>query len=340
MKALTLTTFLIVSTVLTAAPHPAERNGQHDFDFAIGTFKTHIRRLESPLSGSTKWSEADGVVSTRKIWNGRANLEELNAGPFQGATLRLYDPHSRQWSVIWANAKQGVVTQPAYGEYKDGHIDFFDQESFDGKTILVRQTYSAMTADSYHFEQAFSADRGHSWETNFVADLKRLDEKPAAESVSAADRNKDFDFNFGRWKTHVSRLKEPLTGSKTWVDYDGTSDVAPVWDGRASLFELNVTGPAGHIEGAGLRLYNAAAHEWNLNWANGRDNVLGVPTVGGFKDGRGEFTDQETFDGRAILVRNTFTNVTADGARFEQAFSADGGATWETNWIMTFERAK
>lgn len=336
MKALAIAALLFASTVLTAAP----RDGQHDFDFAIGTWKSHIRRLESPLSGSRTWTEADGVVSNRKIWNGRANMEEISVGALQGLTLRLYDPHSRQWSLIWANAKHGAVTQPEYGEFRDGRGVFYDQESFDGKTILVRQSYSAITKDSYHFEQAFSADRGRTWEANWIADLERLDDKPAVESVSAADRNKDFDFNFGRWKTHVSRLKDPLTGSNTWLEYDGTSDVAPVWSGRASLFELNVSGSAGHIEGAGLRLYNADAHEWSLNWANGRDNLLGVPTVGGFKDGRGEFTDQEMFDGRAILVRNAFTNVTADGARFEQAFSADGGVTWETNWIMTFAREK
>src|ERR1043165_8102768 len=101
MRALAFLPLLFISTLLTAAP----RDGQHDFDFAVGTWKSHIRRLESPLSGSTSWSEADGIVSTRKIWNGRANMEEVNVGSLQGLTLRLYDPHSHQWSVTWANVK-------------------------------------------------------------------------------------------------------------------------------------------------------------------------------------------------------------------------------------------
>ena len=336
MRVLRLIPLLLVSTVLVAAP----RDGQHDFDFSIGTWKSHIRRLESPLTGSTVWSEADGIVSTRKIWNGRANMEEVGVGPLKGVTLRLYDPQSHQWNLVWANAKRGVVTQPGYGEFKEGRGEFYDQETFNGKTILVRQTYSEIKPGSYHFEQAFSADHGRTWEANHIAVLTRIDDKPVAESVDAADRSRDFDFNFGRWKTHVSRLKDPLTGSKIWLEYDGTSDVAPVWQGRASLFQLEVSGPAGHLEGAGLRLYNPDAHEWSLNWASSAAGQLGVPTVGFFRNGRGEFTDQEEFGGRQILVRNTFTNITSGGARFEQAFSADGGATWETNWIMTFEREK
>jgi hypothetical protein len=325
--------------ILLALPALA-RDGQHDFDFNIGTWKTHIRRLQHPLTGSSTWVELDGIVSVRKVWNGRANLEEIDAGSFRGLTLRLYDPKSQQWNLSWANAASAAFTQPNYGEFKDGRGEFYDQETFGGRAILVRQIYSGIKADAYHFEQAFSADHGRTWEANFIADLTRLDAEPKAQAVSAEDRNRDFDFNFGHWKTHVSRLKDPLSGSKTWVEYDGVSDVAPVWNGRASIFELRVEGPAGRIEGMGLRLFNPETNEWTLNWANAADPHLGVPTVGGFKDGRGEFLDQETYGGRAILVRNTFSNVTPDASRFEQAFSADGGKTWETNWIMTFAREK
>lgn len=154
------------------------------------------------------------------------------------------------------------------------------------------------------------------------------------------DGQHDFDFNIGTWKTHVSRLRNPLTGSTVWVEYDGVSVVRKVWDGRASLFELEVSGPAGRIEGMGLRLYNPQSRQWSLNWANSADGILGVPTVGEFKNGRGEFFDQEQFNGRFILVRNAFSDISTDSSRFEQAFSDDGGKTWETNWIMTFKRIK
>jgi hypothetical protein len=156
----------------------------------------------------------------------------------------------------------------------------------------------------------------------------------------ARDGRHDFDFNIGTWQTHVSRLLHPLTGSTSWVEYEGTSVVRRVWNGRASLFELEVDGPAGHIEGVGLRLYNSQSHQWSLNWANSTDGTMNRPMIGEFTDGRGEFFDQEPLNGRIILVRNGFSDITSNSSRFEQAFSDDGGKTWETNWIMTFTRLK
>jgi hypothetical protein len=153
------------------------------------------------------------------------------------------------------------------------------------------------------------------------------------------DGQHDFDFNIGTWKTHISRLQNPLTGSTTWVEYDGISVVREILNGHASLFELTADGPAGHIEGAGLRLYNPLSHQWSLNWANGKTGILGVPTIGEFENGRGVFVDQESFNDRVILVRNSFMDITPDSARFEQTFSDDEGKTWETNWVMTFKRA-
>jgi len=99
-----------------------------------------------------------------------------------------------------------------------------------------------------------------------------------------------------------------------------------------------VEGPAGHIEGVGLRLYNPKSGQWNLNWTNSSVGMLDSPMIGEFKDGRGDFYGQDTLDGRSILVRNGFSNIARNSSRFEQAFSADGGKTWETNWVMTFTR--
>jgi len=160
------------------------------------------------------------------------------------------------------------------------------------------------------------------------------------QAVTERDGQNDFDFNIGTWKTHVSRLVHPLTGSTTWVEYEGISVVRKVWNGRASLFELEVDGPAGHIEGLGLRLYNPQSHQWSLNWANSNDGTMNQPMIGEFKNGRGEFFDQEPFNGRTIFARNGFSKITPDSSRFEQAFSNDGGKTWETNWVMTFTRVK
>jgi hypothetical protein len=152
---------------------------------------------------------------------------------------------------------------------------------------------------------------------------------------ATADRDgqHDFDFEIGTWKTQLKRLQHPLTGSQGWVELDGTSVIRKVWDGRANLVELDVTGPSGHIVGLSLRLYNPETRSWSLNFASASTGTLSVPTIGRFANGRGEFFDHEELGGRQILVRNVFSEITEASYRFEQAFSADEGKTWEVNWI-------
>jgi hypothetical protein len=157
---------------------------------------------------------------------------------------------------------------------------------------------------------------------------------------TARDGSHDFDFEIGTWKTHLKRLQHPLNGSTVWVEYNGTSMVRKIWDGRANMVELEVDRPGGHVEALSLRLYNPQSHQWSLHFANVNGGTLGVPTVGEFKNGRGEFYDQEELNGRTILVRNVWMDITANSCHFEQAFSDDGGKTWEVNWIAQDTRVQ
>jgi len=162
----------------------------------------------------------------------------------------------------------------------------------------------------------------------------------ASPSLPGRDGSRDFDFEIGTWKTHLRRLQHPLTGSSTWVEYEGNSVVRKVWNGGANLVELDVNGPAGRIEGLSLRLYNPEARQWSLNFSNRRGGTLSPPTIGEFKNGRGEFYAQDTLGNRALLVRFVISDITPNSCRFEQAFSDDGGQTWEVNWIATDTRVK
>jgi hypothetical protein len=152
------------------------------------------------------------------------------------------------------------------------------------------------------------------------------------------DGQHDFDFEIGTWKTHLKRLDHPLTGSTTWVECDGTTVVRRVWSGKANLVELEADCPGGHFEGLSLRLYNPQSHQWSLNFSNVSDGTLSQPTIGEFKNGRGEFYDQEPLRGRAILVRFVILDITPNSCHFEQSFSDDGGKTWELNWVATDTR--
>jgi hypothetical protein len=155
---------------------------------------------------------------------------------------------------------------------------------------------------------------------------------------AAHDAQHDFDFEIGAWRVHLKRRLHPLQGSNEWAEYDGTSVVRKVWDGRANLGELNVANATAHVQGLSLRLYNPETRQWSIYWANSRDGSLGTPMVGAWSDGHGLFYDQEPFEGRMVFVRFIFSDVTPRSFRLEQAFSADGGSSWEANWITTFTR--
>lgn len=150
----------------------------------------------------------------------------------------------------------------------------------------------------------------------------------------------DFDWEIGSWMTKVRVRTNPLSGAPPqWVEYGGTSVVKPLLGGRANFVELSVAGTAGKIEGGSLRLYGSRTGQWSLNYANLRDGLLTSPVYGGFDaSGRGLFYGPDTLDGRAILVRFVITKVSRNEARFEQAYSADGGVTWEDNWIAVDTR--
>jgi hypothetical protein len=164
------------------------------------------------------------------------------------------------------------------------------------------------------------------------------------ESIAASeerDGQHDFDFQFGSWKAHNRRLLHPLTGSNEWVEFDSTIVARPVWGGRANMDEFEADTSSGHIEGMTVRTYNPKSHQWSIYWANQKNGVFSLPpTVGKFKDGRGEFFDQEDFNGQSIFVRYLWLVTSPDTTRWEQAFSTDGGKTWETNWIISATRDK
>lgn len=182
---------VLVAAILLAQPalasaqsKPAEqRDGQHDFDWMFGTWKVQLKRLVRPLTGSTTWVEYEGTQTTRKVWGGRANMDEFVAHSeaanvhLEGLTVRLYNPETREWSIYWANAKNGAMAMPpTVGRFTNGCGEFYDEEEFDGKKIVVRYVWSDITPNSAKFEQSFSADGGKTWEANWISTITRVKE--------------------------------------------------------------------------------------------------------------------------------------------------------------------
>jgi hypothetical protein len=155
------------------------RDGQHDFDFELGRWKIHLKRRLEPLTGSTTWVEFDGTSVTRKVWDGRSQLEEFvtngAGGRVEGLTLRTYNPQTQQWSLYWANSKDGTVVPPQVGQFKNGWGEFYGQDTLNGKLIYIRFIWSKTDTMTPHFEQSFSDDGGKTWELNWITDQTRTD---------------------------------------------------------------------------------------------------------------------------------------------------------------------
>jgi hypothetical protein len=321
----------------------AQRDGQHDFDFIFGRWKVHLKRK---VAGT--WMESDGYGIYRKIWGGRANINEFFAensgGHVEGLTLRTYNPETRQWSLYWANSRDGILSSAQVGRFNHGQGEFYEMDNSDGSNTLVRYVWSKITPMSVHFEQAFSEDGGKSWDVNWISDMTRLGEVEEATTSGAGTLDeqpgqRDFEPLLGSWNYVLKRRLKPLTGSTRWTDLTGSGSCTPLWHGRAQLDTLNVQSSTGQIEGLTLRLYNPKTHEWRLYWANSKDGLIAVPQIGQFRAGHGEFYAQDTLDDKSILVKFDWSALSSPSPHFEQSFSNDGGKNWEVNWITDQTRA-
>ncbi|MFD9126934.1 hypothetical protein [Kitasatospora sp. NPDC059571] len=160
-----------MSTSSTRSP------GIGDFDFLVGTWDVTNRRLVAPLTGSTEWDEFPATaVCHGTLFGGAANLDEIvfPTKGFTGLTLRLFDPVRAQWSLNWVNSRDGLLQPPVHGRFdRDGRGEFLGDDTYEGAPMRCRFIWSAITAESARWEQAFSTDEGKSWETNWTMDFRR-----------------------------------------------------------------------------------------------------------------------------------------------------------------------
>jgi len=152
-------------------------SGVHDFDFFIGAWRVHHRQLKARLAGCVEWAEFSGTASTQKILGGHGNIDdnviEKPEGAYRAATLRTFDPVTRQWAIWWfdGRAPHGPVDPPMVGGFEQGVGTFYADDHFEGRPIRVRFVWTVGSAGAPRWEQAFSVDAGKTWETNWVMDF-------------------------------------------------------------------------------------------------------------------------------------------------------------------------
>lgn len=158
------------------------------------------------------------------------------------------------------------------------------------------------------------------------------------ETAQAQGTARDFDFWLGGWKVRNRRLRERLAGSDEWDEFEATATARPILDGLGNEDEFRTDWNGGFV-GMSFRFFHPTTGLWAIYWADSRrSGLLDPPVIGAFDGDVGIFEGQDTFQGRPIVVRYTWSGVTTPTPRWEQAFSADGGETWETNWVMDFTR--
>ena len=156
--------------------HPQEKDGRHDFDFLEGTYKVHNRRLRERLKGSTEWIEFEATNVSRGILGGLGNEDEYRTDfwpGYVGMAFRFFDPTTKRWAIYWADSKRGILEPPVYGSFSNGRGEFEGDDTCDGKPIRVRFLWTKLDTPTPRWEQAFSADGGKAWETNWVMDFRR-----------------------------------------------------------------------------------------------------------------------------------------------------------------------
>jgi hypothetical protein len=159
-----------------------------------------------------------------------------------------------------------------------------------------------------------------------------------APATAVRDGQHDFDFNIGVWNTHIKRILDPFANAPQSYELSGTVTVSKIWDGKGQLEEIEADGPKGHWEGLTLFLYNPAAHQWSQIFTNSKLAMMGTPLIGEFKEGRGELYATDTFNGRSVLIRGVWSDITPNAHRFTESISADGGVTWFPTFIGELTR--
>jgi hypothetical protein len=162
---------------------------------------------------------------------------------------------------------------------------------------------------------------------------------PASVSPTSTGHEHDWDWEVGRWHIRHRQLKSRLTGSAEWIEFQGSCEHRLTLGGLGNVEDQVVERPDGTYRAMTIRTFDPIAGHWLIWWLDGRfPTRIEPPVAGGFKDGIGLFIGDDTLRGQPIKVRFEWSRITPDSAHWEQAFSPDGGETWETNWRMDFTR--
>lgn len=344
MLAATTGAMMLGSGVRAAAGPPLQPHAR-DWQWLVGNWDVWHRRLKQRLAESRDWQVFSGRSSVWLTMDGLGtiddNLLDLPAGLYRATGIRAFDPASGRWAIWWLDGRNPTrIDPPVFGGFTGDGGTFFGDDRFEGRPIKVRFQWRDIHGPRPHWQQSFSADGGTSWEMNWENRFTRTAPVPTPFPAVAGAPG-DFDFLVGRWAVRHRKLRKRLAGSQDWELFEGSLVNWPVLGGAGNVGDNLMLAGSGTIRGVGIRAFDPATRQWLSWWLDGRDPVrIGAPLRGGFVDRVGDFRSEDVVDGRPIKVHVRWSRITARSARWEQAFSADGGQSWETNWISDFTRGE
>jgi hypothetical protein len=330
-----------------------------DFDFLIGKWKLKHRKLKSRLTNSNEWEEFETVVEDFAVMEGVGNMDighaTIDGKPWEGRTIRLFDPKTRLWSLFWMASNAGAMDPPVVGSFENGVGHFFGRDSFKGKSVIVLFRWDARDKEHSKWSQAFSTDNGKTWEWNWYNVKERIVE-PSLKTVaqkndqlpipklnfdkngelvmvpSATSSQNDFDFLIGKWKLKHRKLKSRLDNSHEWDEFETVVEDVSILEGMGNMDVANATFDGKGWEGRTIRLFDPKTRLWSLFWVASDVGVMDPPVVGSFENGVGHFFCKDVFKGKNIIMMFRWDMRDKHNPIWSQAFSPDNGKTWEWNW--------
>lgn len=321
---------------LAAADEPPEQ----DWQWLVGNWDVWHERLRERLVGSTTWDKFAGKSNCWLTLGGLGtiddNLLHLPSGKYRAVGVRAFDPASRQWAIWWLDGRMaGKLDPPVRGGFDGSEGEFRGADVHKGTPVTVRFRWHETHGKRPHWDQAFSTNDGKDWEINWRNYFTRTAAAPSPLPLEPGETGHaaaaDWRFLVGDWKVRNRRR----TAEGSWEEFDSTLSNRPVMGGLGNVGDNVFHAPSGTYRGVSLRAYDPAARCWNTWWLDGRKPLDIVPSAsGGFKNGVGTLVGDEG----DRKVRVTWSNITHESARWEQATSADG-RSWVTNWTADLERA-
>lgn len=335
---------------------PQARDGSHDFDFFYGSWLMHNRRLRPPVLSSHDWAKFDSTDEARPLPGGLGNEDFYRSSypekGFVGMTIRLYDRATGLWRIYWIDnlKSHGDAGAPNVGRWR-GNVGIFDERLMvQGKPAIDRYTWTRLGDHSKaaaHFEESLSMDGGKTWKVVFVNDVIRsapmagssdsgTADIPQPAVAKVRDGSHDFDFLYGKWRMPNHRLVKRLAGAHEWADFVTCDEANPLPGGLGDMDVFHANYWPDFV-GITVRTYDPRTGLWRLYWVDNRfaHGAMEPPVVGKFNGNVGVFEGNDTYDGKPIVARFIWTlnpKGSAVVARWQQAFSTDGGKTWEVNW--------